>query len=137
MRLSAPKGNSDYILESLRKEKDFYDIEWLLEIRKMDGLPDYIHNAISIRINEITGEEREFYLQLLQKILPHQIDPSIAIGDFSDSLHSYQVMTCDDFFDWYCFKYPDGQFFPTAKEAFENYMSYRFQWLEKGKPKPF
>lgn len=73
---------------------------------------------------------------------------AIATGQSDDGSNdpSYQIMPDHqmdeyvmeyNFFDWYCFKYENKQFFKCPFEAVGRYIVYRKWWIDNGGPKAF
>lgn len=52
-------------------------------------------------------------------------------GDF------YQIMSDEDFFNWYVYTRSEYQFFESAEVAALYFMKYYIKWSGLGKPKPF
>lgn len=79
-------------------------------------------------------------LAMLDNILGNdpELRTSIAVanfGSYKNQIIKYQVMTDNDFFDWYCLNYPDGQFYDTPFMAVQQYLKNYIMWIENGKPK--
>lgn len=86
-------------------------------------------------------DDYDFALEFLRQVLRNtpRIDASIATAQSNRFKFetAYQVMTSDDFFDWYCYRRPNNQFFEKPMMAVQEYLKYKFIWIELGSPNPF
>ena len=84
--------------------------------------------------NEQIENERQLFIAFLKEVIGDigQFDVCIAVADAKwcrmKGDFVFQVMSSEDFFDWYCEKKPNNQFFYTPKKAAEQYLKYRFIW---------
>ena len=83
---------------------------------------------------ELLYEDSMLVKQLLQKRIYGEFDCAIAL--YKNNETRYQIMTDTDldFFDWYCSKFPNDQFYRTPLLAMTAYIKHRDEWLELGMP---
>lgn len=79
----------------------------------------------------------EINLQVLKNCIGRE--HSIATASFKDNVVKYQVMPDEledqPFFDWYCNKYPNNQFFENIHECVTTYLHNRNIWVNMSCPK--